>query len=790
MAKIETTLEDLAQGQSRAAQERHTFVVERNHANVIELDDLQYHVGSTIFSPVPVGAAPVPEHRSISGLSVIAQLLEQHDNRPLLVAAHADDSGVSPLDLHLSQKRADNVLAYLQGDADAFAEASSQLDFKPLQTLLAWAATTHEHGCDPGPIDGENNEATRSALERFREHHNEKFEVEFAPDPEPTADDFRAFFTLYDLSLAELMSCEVADLKSKRSALTFHKPSTLAAGDRFELPGGRNAEELRSTSKRRVDLILFEPGVTIPKLDRNGALIYDDDLRVLKTYLPPELPPAVSCVRLLGMFFDTNKNFLLPIALRGLRQVVDVYEEHPNAELLIVGHTDRSGQPDYNDVLSLARARSMLAYLTEDVDAWLARYEDGVPAQKRWGATEDEHMLETMPDIDQRPIDEDIVRWFQRTRGLEVDGIAGPDTRRALIGEYMAIDGTSLPKTITAKVHGCGENFPTGNTQDGEHVQQDRRVELFFFDAGIEPPPPGGNSKPGSAEYPKWRARTTELIDISERGNIAFDFAFERDAEAGVIRLQFSIPGQIAGPLTVRIAELDNAIALRDREVAVRAAAEAAAAAPGFLKGGRYHRVQDGEALAQIALRYGHQDVQAVFDHFANTELREERKTPAGVHTDDLVYIPMHPADHALAMGALLPTRELERAEGGARRLEAEWNIAETGYDLLDPTRWRQGVHLGVCPLLARDQEIEDPSAILVAPQIVVLDEKFLSLGVSPTPFEIVKTVEYQAPEHTSRLLVMLEGGLFREVPAKDGSEQFRREERPTSLFGAIVEEA
>jgi len=74
-------------------------------------------------------------------------------------------------------------------------------------------------------------------------------------------------------------------------------------------------------------------------------------------------------VRLVGAFFDTNKCFLLPSAMTGIRKLVAVYDKHPKGEMLIVGHTDTSGDPSYNDPLSLERAEAVKAYLTDDVDA-------------------------------------------------------------------------------------------------------------------------------------------------------------------------------------------------------------------------------------------------------------------------------------------------------------------------------------------------------------------------------------------------------------------------------------
>lgn len=226
--------------------------------------------------------------------------------------------------------------------------------------------------------------------------------------------------------------------------------------------------------------------------------------------------PEVVMSVLGGLLFETNKNFLLPNAIPALAELIQTYEDSPHSKLLVVGHTDTSGDPGYNDPLSVERGDSVGAYLTDDVDYWLGRYGTSVPEQKRWGAREDLLMLHSLPGFDSTS-SEDEVRAFQESRGLKVDGIAGPETRRQLITEYMAHDGTTLPETIEVTVHGCGENFPVDETgagldeapADATEDLLDRRVELFFFDPefGILPKPPGKNSKKSDKQYPTWRDR-------------------------------------------------------------------------------------------------------------------------------------------------------------------------------------------------------------------------------------------------------------------------------------------
>jgi outer membrane protein OmpA-like peptidoglycan-associated protein len=254
----------------------------------------------------------------------------------------------------------------------------------------------------------------------------------------------------------------------------------------------------------------------------------------LVTLEPSDAEPQVrllgavprSILACLEMSFNTNKAFLLPTALPSVRKLRTLYQDNAPCKLLVVGHADTTAGPSYNDKLSLERAEAVISYLKDDVEAWFKLY-DQSDAKKRWGKVEDHLMIQSMPGFKDKPKGEDPVRWFQRTHNLDVDGVAGKDTRRALIQEYMSLDGASLKDfvgEIDAVAHGCGENFPLDDS--GEELDEapadnkrdpiDRRVELFFFDPefGITPPPPGPNSKPGGAEYPLWRSRVAETVTL------------------------------------------------------------------------------------------------------------------------------------------------------------------------------------------------------------------------------------------------------------------------------------
>lgn len=258
--------------------------------------------------------------------------------------------------------------------------------------------------------------------------------------------------------------------------------------------------------------------------------------------------PLVIVVRMLGELFDTDKCFLLPKALGNVKDVVKLHEEYGVCEVLITGHTDTSGQPDYNLDLSLERANAMSAYLTNYADAWLEWYGEDKKQSKRWGTIEDSYMIETLLTDSQSAAansdssagtaenSDDIYpptvlgyqQWHnaeaKRLPGYEAldeDGKIGPITRKQLILDYMHREDTTVPAGTPIHVHGCGEYFPLdssgenldANPADGQHEQEDRRVEVFLFprEVGVLPPVPGAKAKKGEKEYPEWRYRAVEL---------------------------------------------------------------------------------------------------------------------------------------------------------------------------------------------------------------------------------------------------------------------------------------
>ncbi len=232
------------------------------------------------------------------------------------------------------------------------------------------------------------------------------------------------------------------------------------------------------------------------------------------------------------MFFEMDKCFLLPTAMTGIRGIRAFYRQHPQAELLIVGHTDRDGPEQYNLDLSIERADSMRADLKDEVDAWVAWFGMAKAWNKRWGTREVQHMLSATSgdagtfykgavhgayDAKTREAVKDFQRWSNTNKGtaLRVDGVLDKPTQTEIVRAYMGLDGATF-SARSLKTHGCGEFHRAVETADGVSKAENRRVEIFFFDDGPATPAPAACKAPkGCAEYKQWEDQICEEIDFT-----------------------------------------------------------------------------------------------------------------------------------------------------------------------------------------------------------------------------------------------------------------------------------
>jgi outer membrane protein OmpA-like peptidoglycan-associated protein len=245
-----------------------------------------------------------------------------------------------------------------------------------------------------------------------------------------------------------------------------------------------------------------------------------------------ELPPRVFRGRLTGFLFDTDKCFVLPGSLSGIKEIKRFYDEHPGLEVLVTGHADKTGDDAHNLTLSEERAASLASFLEDKVDDWMPWYGSGKPAGKRWGIKEDQHMLAALGHY-QGPIhgkDDAATRAAVAAIGGAKDRPIDEATRRKLVEQYMKIDDTTLPAGTKIVTHGCGESHPLAGDDAAN-----RRVEVFFFEGPIEPAPPAKCPSGGCSQYAKWKEALIEDFDLSVRRELSVVTVSLRDLAAQII---------------------------------------------------------------------------------------------------------------------------------------------------------------------------------------------------------------------------------------------------------------
>lgn len=201
--------------------------------------------------------------------------------------------------------------------------------------------------------------------------------------------------------------------------------------------------------------------------------------------------------------FRFDRAFVEPCMREVLRQVAEYARTHQDEKLVIVGHTDKAGPPNYNQSLSERRARAVFAYLTFGRDQagalaeWNAlrvnRPAGELPSIKdNWGLREAQHMLQDLGfypgNVDGRdgPLTREAVRAYRCHKGLPPGTTVDDEVWNALIEDYLAQDALAVPESQLfpncpgeiLKWLGCGEEDPLDRR--GTAFRPSRRVELMF----------------------------------------------------------------------------------------------------------------------------------------------------------------------------------------------------------------------------------------------------------------------------------------------------------------------
>jgi hypothetical protein len=247
------------------------------------------------------------------------------------------------------------------------------------------------------------------------------------------------------------------------------------------------------------------------------------------------LVDEVICARILdGVHFDHDFTFVRPEAKPIIREIVDDINSDQERQVLLVGHTDRSGSDAYNEALSQSRALSVFGYVTNQPAVWmellrtmlnnaggarLAR-SGGAQSADRWQVRELQYMLSYLrsPATGARYYDglidnvfgagtQAALDAFRADNGIAAGGGAGTrwagvdeETWEALFTDYIAVDAAVVDpaRFLDPQTLGCGEKFPRIETRAPGTENQDlrdadarleanRRVEFLLIPPSLVP---------------------------------------------------------------------------------------------------------------------------------------------------------------------------------------------------------------------------------------------------------------------------------------------------------------
>jgi len=293
--------------------------------------------------------------------------------------------------------------------------------------------------------------------------------------------------------------------------------------------GDDNHFVISADGEPRSDLLIPTP------FKRIGlAVDKEHTLRVKKQAVPPK--QFEGCEKISGVTFDFDKSFVRPSVVGDLKKFEAQLAKHPEAKVMIFGHTDKVGSEIYNKELSERRALSVYAFITNQPAIWEDLYKE-----ESWGLKSVQAILKDMGDpYDPGPVDgvdgpktQAAVKQFQRDNGLAVDGIAGPNTRAKLFAAYMAgkhdieIDDARF---MDPKHMGCGEFNPVVETE--ERNEDNRRVTFFLFNEGRLPRIPCKHGDLGPCN----KQKNSPLPRFKEEFHCSFYDSITRDCpcEGGV----------------------------------------------------------------------------------------------------------------------------------------------------------------------------------------------------------------------------------------------------------------
>lgn len=206
---------------------------------------------------------------------------------------------------------------------------------------------------------------------------------------------------------------------------------------------------------------------------------------VLKFRIITKKNSILGCCSIPGITFETGKSFIRPTVVDHLKVLEDHRKKHPEAKIVIFGHTDKVSDDMFNKKLSERRALSVYAFITNQEDEWEKLY-----LVENWGM----RVIQTILKDFSGPYDPGTVdgiqgqktttaiKNYQGDNGLIESGNADLSTRKSMFKKYMSGKHDIILTEndfLSPPCQGCGEFNPLVGTEGAS--EPNRRVIFFLL---------------------------------------------------------------------------------------------------------------------------------------------------------------------------------------------------------------------------------------------------------------------------------------------------------------------
>ncbi len=201
-------------------------------------------------------------------------------------------------------------------------------------------------------------------------------------------------------------------------------------------------------------------------------------IRVKRKRKPPK--QFIACAKVKGITFDSHQSFIKPSVVDTLRDLARELNKYPKGQVMVWGHVDddekKADDDSYAKKLSDNRAKSVHAFILNDVDTWMKLYKE-----EGWNVSVFHTILTDLGKNLQNPNTQAAIKKYQQGKGFGGNGSLTDQTKKELFKDYMKKHDVDLPgvdkdRFMDPTYMGCSYF-----NMEGAADKMNRRVLFFLF---------------------------------------------------------------------------------------------------------------------------------------------------------------------------------------------------------------------------------------------------------------------------------------------------------------------